>query len=117
EGARPGDDRSEPDERARDEPRYALPVPVRVQADQVARRGIEQEIALREEDLVEQEKERIEGDGRDNADDEHAERRRDRAVADEAEGVASEPRALKANRDDDDRGSQDHLRAAEDTTH
>src|SRR5207245_6017199 len=113
ERARPGDDRSDRDEGSGDEPRYALPVPIRVQADEVARRGIEEEVPLRKEHLVEEQEERIEGDRGDDPDDEDAGRRRERAVAYEAQRITADQRTLEPDREHDDRDGENHSRAVE----
>src|SRR5207247_11209962 len=52
------------DERDRHACRYALPVPLRVQAQQIARRRVEQEVALRKENLVEEQEQLVKGEHR-----------------------------------------------------
>src|SRR6266850_1918021 len=81
-------------ERHRDERKsYAqadpLPVPVGIEPDQVARRGVEQEVALREEDVVEGEEEGLEREDRDRADEGDGQGGDERAIAGHAPHLAN----------------------------
>src|SRR5437763_399274 len=63
-----GEREGDRDERRADPESDALPVPIRVQPHEVARRRIEKEIALREEHVVEQQEQRLECEHRHDAD-------------------------------------------------
>src|SRR2546430_4300122 len=92
----------EPDERQTDAQRDALPVPVGVDADEVARRRIEEEVALWEEQIVEREEERLERDHRDDADQADEPGRDEVAVTDETPHLPRVAGARTLQPDDDD---------------
>src|SRR5581483_5740102 len=63
------DEEGDGDERKSHAQADPFPVPVRIETKEVARRRIEQEVALREEDVMEREEQRFERDDRDGPDD------------------------------------------------
>src|SRR5439155_11725319 len=102
-------DERESDERPADARRYALPVPLRIQAQQVARSRIEEEVPLRKEDLVEEEEQRIERQRRSDANDQNDPRGGETRVPNEHRCPPLPARTGQAKGDDAEGEDRDRL--------
>src|SRR5207245_7973922 len=111
-----GRDKGKDHERPRDGGGHALPVPGWIEPEQVARRRIEEEVAMREERFVKKQEERIERERRRGAGQGDGARRDQRTVAHQPEGAPLAPCAVEAEGGDGEREEPRELRAGEDVS-